>query len=167
MLYNDNYNEIMQMYYSFAIITIVIVLISHWFIFKKAGEEGWKAIIPFYNSYTLCKIVIGNGWPFLICFIPYVNIVFSIYITVMMCKAFGKSTLFKIGAVFLPIIFIPILAFNDDIYIGPDGEQVDVNSTTNKDDGPAYSTTDNGCSTSVKNNPEFKDEENAEESENN
>lgn len=38
MMYNDNYNEIMQMYYSFAIITIVIVLISHWFIFKKAGR---------------------------------------------------------------------------------------------------------------------------------
>lgn len=166
-MYNNNYNEIMQMYCSFAIIAMIIIIISHWFIFKKAGEEGWKAIIPFYNSYTLCKIAIGNGWPFLIGLIPYVNIVFGIYIIVMMCKAFGKSTLFKIGAVFLPIIFIPILAFNDDIYIGPDGEQVDVNSTTNKDDGPVYSTTDNGCSTSVKNNPEFKDEENAEESENN
>ena len=166
-MYNDNYNEIMQMCCSFAIITIVIVLISHWFIFKKAGEEGWKAIIPFYSSYTLCKIAIGNGWPFLIGLVPYVNIVFGIYITVMMCKAFGKSTLFKIGAVFLPIIFIPILAFNDDIYIGPDGEQVDVNSTTNKDDDPVYSTTDNGCSTSVKNNPEFKSSEDTEKSEDN
>ena len=162
-MYNDNYNEIMQMYYSFAIITIVIALISHWFIFKKAGEEGWKAIIPFYNYYTLCKIVIGNGWPFLICFIPCVNIVFGIYITVMICTAFGKSTLFKIGAVFLPIIFIPILAFNSDTYIGPNGEPTDNVNNNVSDNGPIYSTTDNGCSTSVKNNPEFKGEENTEE----
>ena len=167
MMYNDNYNEIMQMYYSFAIITIVIVLISHWFIFKKAGEEGWKAIIPFYNSYTLCKIVIGNGWPFLICFIPYVNIVFGIYITVMICTAFGKSTLFKIGAVFLPIIFIPILAFNSDVYIGPNGEPVDNTSNNMADSDSIYSTTDNGCSTSVKNNPEFNSTGNTEKSEDN
>ena len=167
MMYNDNYNEIMQMYYSFAIITIVIVLISHWFIFKKAGEEGWKAIIPFYNSYTLCKIVIGNGWPFLICFIPYVNIVFGIYITVMICTAFGKSTLFKIGAVFLPIIFIPILAFNSDVYIGPNGEPVDNTSNNMADSDSIYSTTDNGCSTSVKNNPEVNSTGNTEKSEDN
>lgn len=167
MLYNNNHNEIMQMYYSFAIIAMVIIIISHWFIFKKAGEEGWKAIIPFYNSYTLCKITIGNGWVFLIGLIPYVNIVFGIYITVMICTVFGKSTLFKIGAVFLPIIFIPILAFNSDTYIGPNGEPTDNTSNNMADNSSIYSTTDNGCSTNVKNNPEFKDEENAEESENN
>ena len=167
MMYNDNYNEIMQMYYSFAIIAMVIIIISHWFIFKKAGEEGWKAIIPFYNSYTLCKIAIGNGWPFLIGLIPYVNIVFGIYITVMICTTFGKSTLFKIGAVFLPIIFIPILAFNSDVYIGPNGEPADNTSNNMADNGSIYSTTDNGCSTSVKNNPEFNSIGNTEKSEDN
>ena len=163
MMYNNNYNEIMQMYYAIATVAIVIIVISHWFIFKKAGEEGWKAIIPFYNSYTLCRISTGNGWIFLLGFIPYVNIVFSIYITVMMCKVFGKSTLFKVGAVILPVIFIPILAFNSDPYIGPNGDP-DGNVVHEVDDGPVYSTIDNGCSTSVKNNPEFKDKEDTKES---
>ena len=85
--------------------------------------------------------------------IPYVNIVFGIYITVMMCKAFGKSTLFKIGAVLLPIIFIPILAFNSDVYIGPNGEPADNTSNNMADNDSIYSTTDNGCYTSIKNNP--------------
>ncbi len=161
-MYDNNYNEIMQMYYAFAIIAMAIILISHWFIFKKAGEEGWKAIIPFYNSYTLCKITTGNGWIFLIGLIPYVNIVFSIYITVMICTVFGKSTLFKIGTVILPVIFIPILAFNSDTYIGPNGDP-DGNTAHEVDDGPVYSTTDNGCSTSVKNNPEFRDKEDTKE----
>lgn len=85
----------------------------------------------------------------------------------MMCKAFGKSTLFKIGAVFLPIIFIPILAFNSDTYIGPNGEPTNNASNNVSDNGPIYSTTDNGCSTSVKNNPEFKSSEDTEKSEDN
>lgn len=163
-MYNETYSDFMQIYYAIATVAIVIIVISHWFIFKKAGEEGWKAIVPFYNSYTLCKITTGNGWIFILGFIPYVNIVFSIYITVMICKVFGKSTLFKIGAVILPVIFIPILAFNNDVYIGPNGDP-DGNTAHVVNDGPVYSTTDNGCSTSVKNNPEFKDKEDTEKSE--
>lgn len=103
----------------------------------------------------------------LIGLIPYVNIVFGIYITVMICTVFGKSTLFKIGAVFLPIIFIPILAFNSNIYIGPNGEPTDNTSNNMTDNSSIYSTTDNGCSTSVKNNPEFNSTEDTEKSEDN
>lgn len=162
-MYNETCSDVIQIYCAIAIVAIVIIIISHWFIFKKAGEEGWKAIIPFYNFYTLCRISTGNGWIFLLGFIPYVNIVFSIYITVMMCKAFSKSTLFKFGAVILPIIFIPILAFNSDPYIGPNGDPDGI-AAHEVDDGQVYSTTDNGCSTSVKNNPEFKDKEDTEKS---
>ena len=35
-------------------------------IFKKAGEEGWKAIIPFYNLFVLIQISGLNWWYFLI-----------------------------------------------------------------------------------------------------
>ena len=47
-----------------------LAIIAYWRIFVKAGEEGWKAIIPFYNAYTAMKlfwktsifwIVIGLG----------------------------------------------------------------------------------------------------------
>lgn len=85
----------------------------------------------------------------------------------MVCTAFGKSTLFKIGAVFLPIIFIPILAFNSNVYIGPNGEPADNTSNNMADNDSIYSTTDNGCSTSVKNNPEFNSIGNTEKSEDN
>ena len=34
----------------------VLAIIAYWRIFVKAGEAGWKAIIPFYNAYTALKL---------------------------------------------------------------------------------------------------------------
>lgn len=31
-------------------------VIGMWLVFEKAGEQGWKALIPFYNMYILFKI---------------------------------------------------------------------------------------------------------------
>ena len=39
-----------------SIIALVFIVIFLWKIFEKAGEKGWKAIIPIYNVYILFKI---------------------------------------------------------------------------------------------------------------
>ena len=46
----------------FVLIWYVITIIATWRIFKKAGEPGWKAIIPIYNYYIMFKIVGMTGW---------------------------------------------------------------------------------------------------------
>lgn len=46
----------------FVLIYYVLLVIASWKIFKKAGEPGWKSIIPFYNAYILFKIVNLKGW---------------------------------------------------------------------------------------------------------
>ena len=33
-----------------GLIVSIIMIIARWKIFTKAGEEGWKAIIPIYNN---------------------------------------------------------------------------------------------------------------------
>lgn len=35
---------------------LIFTIICRWLIYKKAGKEGWEAIIPFYCMYTKCKI---------------------------------------------------------------------------------------------------------------
>ncbi|MBR2997372.1 hypothetical protein IKF33_03015 [Candidatus Saccharibacteria bacterium] len=40
----------------------VLVVIASWKIFEKAGEKGWKALIPVYNVYILYKIVGMSTW---------------------------------------------------------------------------------------------------------
>ena len=100
----------------------VIMLVAMWKLFTKAGEAGWKCLIPFYNTYTEVKIVDGNGWKFLLFLIPFVNIVYGIMLTFRLAKSFGKGTGFGFGLLFLPVIFYLILAFGGAQYIGPRGE---------------------------------------------
>lgn len=43
----------------------IFVIIAFWKIFTKAGEKGWKSLIPFYNFYVALKIVGMSGmWLF-------------------------------------------------------------------------------------------------------
>lgn len=46
----------------YFVIFYVLFIISSWKIFTKAGEKGWKSLIPFYNMYILFKIVNMKGW---------------------------------------------------------------------------------------------------------
>ena len=50
-----------------AIITVMIV--ATWKLYKKAGEPGWAAIVPFYNSYIMYKISGKKNlfWASLVC----------------------------------------------------------------------------------------------------
>lgn len=38
------------------LIVSIITIVAWWKVFEKAGEAGWKAIIPVYNIYILYKI---------------------------------------------------------------------------------------------------------------
>lgn len=44
----------------------VLYIISMWKLFKKAGKNGWEAIVPYYNTYVLIEISGLNWWYFLI-----------------------------------------------------------------------------------------------------
>lgn len=97
----------------------ILILIAQWHIFKKAGQHGWAAIIPVYNVYVLTRIVWGNGWIFLLLFLPVGNIVFAICTSVKLARSFGKSGGFAAGLVFLPFVFMPMLGFGKAEYEGP------------------------------------------------
>ena len=106
-------------YWYICLIIWILLIIANWMIFTKAGEPGWKSIIPLYNVYIQYKIAWGNGWLFLLNIIPIVNIVISIVFEVKLAKAFGKSGAFAVGLIFLPNIFQLILGFGSARYIGP------------------------------------------------
>lgn len=107
----------------FWLVVSVFMIVCMWKIFTKAGQEGWKAIIPIYNLYVLTQIVGKPWWWLLLCCIPFVNIVIGIWLTNLLSKSFGKSEGFTIGLIFLGIVFYPILAFDRTItYKGPAGD---------------------------------------------
>lgn len=102
-----------------SLIIAVIAIVSSWKIFTKAGEAGWKCLIPIYNIVVLLSIVNRPLWFIILFFIPFVNLIVLIMITHDLSKAFGRGVGFTIGLLVLPIIFYPMLAFGNSVYVRP------------------------------------------------
>jgi hypothetical protein len=97
------------------------MIASIWMIFSKARKPGWAAIIPIYNIIVLLEIVGKPWWWLLLMLIPIVNIVILIMVYHRLSLSFGHEVGFTLGIIFLPIIFLPILAFGSSKYLGPGG----------------------------------------------
>ena len=97
---------------------LLLFLITFWKIFEKAGEAGWKSLIPIYNIFIMIKIAGKPWWWFLLFLIPLVNIIFNLLWCLALGQKFGKSQLFGVGLFLLGFIFFPILAFDSSRYEG-------------------------------------------------
>ena len=102
----------------FGIMVTVIEIVGAWFMFEKAGEPGWAAIIPIYNYLIAIKIAGKPWWYILLMLIPVVNLVFYIITLDGLAKSFGKGTGFTVGLFFFRFIFIPVLGFGNAVYSG-------------------------------------------------
>ena len=107
---------------------IVLGIVGFWKVFTKAGEAGWKSIIPFYNVYVLLRIAGRPGWWLILFLIPFVNFVIWIIVSIDLARSFGKGTGFGVGLIFLGFIFMLILGFGDAQYVGPGGRPVQAGS---------------------------------------
>lgn len=117
---------ILIVYLVVLLAVVVAQIVAMWKIFTKAGEEGWKAIIPVYNMITLFKIA-GLSPLFILVYlaaiIPFIGWIavfgMTVYLNYCLSKAFGKEVGFAIGLTLLGPIFYLILGFGKDEYIGP------------------------------------------------
>ena len=100
---------------------VVLAIAAFWKVFTKAGEAGWKAIVPIYNVYVLLKIVGRPAWWLILMLIPFVNLIVWIIVAIDLAKSFGKSTGFAVGLILIAPIFMMILGFGNATYVGPGG----------------------------------------------
>lgn len=114
----------LAVYYVIALAIGIITIIAYWKLFTKAGKPGWAAIVPFYNLYCMYDIAMGNGWLFLLMFVPCANFIVAIIMNFQLAKAYGEGIGYGFGLLFLPYIFLPILAFGKSEYVGPNGTPV-------------------------------------------
>jgi hypothetical protein len=96
----------------------VLMIVSIWYVFVKAGEPGWAILIPIYNILIMIKVAGKPWWFILLMLIPIVNIVVEIIVLHGISKNFGKDAAFTVGLIFLGFIFFPILGFGKAQYIG-------------------------------------------------
>ena len=123
------------MYLMIAFAWWLLQIIANWRIFTKAGEAGWKSIIPIYGDYISYKIAWQPAYFWLtlvlgivssclqgtletndslmismsIVLIKIILAIISIMYSVKLARAFGRGTGFAIGLIFLQPIFMLIL----------------------------------------------------------
>ena len=96
----------------------IVVLAGFWKTFEKAGEPGWAAIVPIYNLYVLVKIS-GNAWWWVILFfVPVLNFLATVKISINLAGKFNRGVLFGLGLALLSFIFYPVLGFGSYQYQG-------------------------------------------------
>ncbi len=96
----------------------LLIVVSMWVVFEKAGNSGWKSLVPIYNAYILMKISGNPGWWVILLFIPVVGIVFNLLAMLALAGKFGRGALFGVGLCFLPMFFLPALAFGGSQFEG-------------------------------------------------
>jgi len=101
------------------IAAIVAFIAGLWMVFTKAGEDGWKSIIPIWNVLILLKIVGREWWWIILMLIPIVGFIVWIIVALDLAKSYGRGTGFGIGLIIFPYIWTIILGFGSDTYKGP------------------------------------------------
>ena len=126
------FGAFMGVYMIIAFIIALVQIIAMWKLFTKAGQKGWKSLIPIYSSVILFRIAKISPWLLLAFFaaiIPFVGwivvIALNAYFAYNLAKAFGKDGGYAVGIFFLPIIFYMILAFGKSEYIGENNVEVE------------------------------------------
>ena len=104
----------------FALAAYVVNSIFLAKIFKKAGEEGWKAWVPVYNLWVLLELGEQPGWISLLllpAFIPFLGVLIALVPAVYSAIAaykiglkFGKEGVFVLLYIFLPLVWVIWLA---------------------------------------------------------
>ena len=128
-------------YMVILLVWYVLQVIAFWKIFTKAGQPGWKSIIPIYNQYIEFRIawkipymywvwlacmaagvILGsiNSWVAFIGAIASLSAtIIGVLATIKLSKAYGHGVGFAIGMIFLGPIFMMILGFGSSQYLGP------------------------------------------------
>lgn len=105
--------ELMSLIFTIFMVTVIAfvvfglpIIINLWKLFSKAGEQGWKAIIPFYNYYIVGKIA-GNTTLALVyigvSLIPFVSF-FALIPLIMLMIPFIKK--YKASVVYWVLFFL-------------------------------------------------------------
>lgn len=108
--------------YLLLILFSITTIIGLWKLFSLAGEQGWKAFIPFYNFIIWLKLIKKPWWWLFLIITPGVNFLMFGIMSLLLAKAFNKRTFQdKTFAFLVGFIYLPYFAFQKDTkYTGPE-----------------------------------------------
>ncbi len=92
-------------------VIIVATIAGLWKIFEKAGEQGWKALIPVYNYYIWLKILKKPWWWIIILLIPGVGFMMIMAVSGITVSRFAKNKNVDIMVGFITLAFEALALF--------------------------------------------------------
>lgn len=103
----------MNLYMIISILFLLISIAGLWGVFEKAGEKGWKILVPFYNFYIWLKIIRKPLWWYVFLLVPFINVFVILLMIVEVLKCFGKNGLLAqaLGVLF-PFFYLPWMGFH-------------------------------------------------------
>jgi len=99
-------------------ILVIPLTLSLMKVFEDAGEPKLAALIPIVELYYIVKITKNPWWLFLLAFVPVINLGVYIWLMIDLAQLYQRNKYFCYGLVFLPFIFLPMLAFGKNPYCG-------------------------------------------------
>lgn len=97
----------------------LFMIASMWKVFNKAGQAGWKCLVPIYNIHVMTKIAKVSPWMTLMLFVPILGFIAAWKISDGTARKFGKGMEYSLGLFLLAPVFYPILAFGSAKYVKP------------------------------------------------
>ena len=110
--------------YRFSLLVFyVLQIIVWWRLFEKAGEEGWKSIIPIYNVWIAFNIAnpgsSNNILWFIGSFIPHIQVLVFIFMGYKFASKFTDNIIIRILYMIFPFFTGFLLAFSDQFQYSP------------------------------------------------
>lgn len=132
-----------------VVFIIILEVVGRWNLFKKAGRNGWEAIIPFYSSWVYVEIAELNWWYFLLVIassfatilegfesIGYlVSIVGIFFCNYNISKKLHRDAFFAVLMTLFPFIMLPMIGFSKN-YQWDDNVVVSCNGPINNTSSP-------------------------------
>lgn len=94
----------------------ILIMLGGKNIFKKAHKGEKTAYYPIINLFTMLEIVDMSIFWGILFFVPGVNLIVLMIMSYKLGTVFNTSFGFKMGLVFLPICFYPLLFISDKQY---------------------------------------------------
>lgn len=120
---------------------MIIAIVAVWKLFAKAGEPGWKALIPIYNNWVFLRLGNQAGWWALVGLIPFVGIISYVF-TAIAAYNIGlklqKEGWWVILYILVPGIWFLILAFDKSRWADDTTGIVPSPVTGGHESAPAY-----------------------------
>lgn len=107
---------------SLTLVYSLLVMLGGKNIFKKASKKEITIFYPIFNLFTLLEISEISIFMGVLFFVPVLNVISICFMFYKLGTAFNVSILYKIGLIFLPFIFYPLLAFSNKQYKFKDHE---------------------------------------------